>query len=158
MSKMTNPDDHFNDHLDYGPLKSMVGLEVRKAQSKAAKAFANEVDLTLLPGHLTALILIQNNPGQTQSAIAKACGLDRSSFAPLIKQFEQQELVKRHQSVGDSRAKTMKITQKGIDYIASYLPAVETLEARVKTAMGERDYKRFIQLLIKFQAKLVITE
>ena len=90
--------------MNYGFLNDMVGLELRKAQIMAVRKFERLVGKDLQAGHFTVLVLIKHNPRSTQSAIALAAGLDRSSLVPLLKQFEEKGFITRKKARGESRA------------------------------------------------------
>lgn len=137
--------------MDYGFLADMVGLELHKAQKMAEKKYELTVGGKLQYGQLTILELIEHNPGQTQSAIAKAVGLDRSSLVPILKQFEKKKLIIRRKAQGDGRSNIIELTQEGEAVIAEFKPTVTELENSVADALGKDDYQQFVQLLKKFQ-------
>lgn len=141
--------------LDFGVLSGMLGLELRKAQQIAEQTFANFVSGSLLPGHLTILVLIKDNPNQSQSAIAKAAGLDRSSLVPIVKQFEKRDWIVRQKSSVDSRANIVNITDEGLNQLNEYLPLTQTLESKVKNEMSVKDYDALVSLLKKFQNSVI---
>jgi len=137
--------------LSYGMLDRMVGLELRKAQSLAGQTFLNVLDGHILPGHFTILVLIAENPGQSQSKIAEAAGLDRSSLVPILRQFEKADLINRIPARNDRRSKTMAIRPKGKALIEKYTPEIQKLEDMVMQGMGTENYENFIELLLQFQ-------
>lgn len=137
--------------MEYGFLTNMIGMELRKTQILAEKKFEREFGRSLMAGHLTVLVLIQHNPGQTQSAIARAAGLDRSSLVPLLKQFEKQGLITRRKADTDARSNITEITTKGETYIDQVKPQIMELESSVATKIGKAKYNRLVQLLQEFQ-------
>ena len=136
--------------LDYGPLTDMIGVELRLAQSHAERVFYTHVKDALLPGHLTVLVLIQKNPGLSQSAIAMAAGLDRSSLVPVLKNFEKEKLIRRKPSPTDKRSNVMTITPKGEVMIEQMLPQIQALENNAIKSLGRRKYTQLISLLKDF--------
>lgn len=133
----------------------MIGLELRKTQALAVRAFETCVDSELLPGHFTVLVLIQNNPGRTQTAIAKAAGLDRSTLVPLLKRFEDQNLITRKPSAIDSRSNTLELTESGRALVANYGASVVEFENSVAAAFGLKRHQRLVAELEAFQSTLV---
>ena len=129
----------------------MLGLELRKSQQTAERTFESMVSKTLLPGHLTIMVLIKNNPNQSQSSVANAAGLDRSSLVPVIQQFEKHGWIIRQKSSVDARANIMNITQKGLNHIDKYLPLTQALEKKIKKQMSAKDYQTLLALLKKFR-------
>lgn len=137
--------------LHYGFLTDMVGLELRRAQIHAEKRFFQAYGGGFLPGHYTVLVLIQKNPGATQSAIAKAAGLDRSSLVPLLKQFEQKGFVVRRKDSVDSRSNITELTKEGEAFLEEHRPVIERLEEDTLERLGDKDYKKLLLLLKAFQ-------
>lgn len=143
-----------NDELSYGILNGMVGLELRKAQTLATQTFLNVLKGRILPGHYTILVLIANNPNQSQSRIAEAAGLDRSSLVPILKQFEKDGLINRLSARHDRRSKVMTITAKGKKLIEKYTTDIQNLENMVIAGLGKDNHTQLVELLIKFQSLL----
>ena len=137
--------------LDYGPMANMVGVELRLALSHKEKLFRKRIPNKLLPGHLTVLILIQKNPGLSQSAIAEAAGLDRSSLVPVLKSFEKEKLIRRKPSTIDKRSNVMIITPKGEAFIEEMTPSICALENEAITTLGRRKHAQLVSLLKDFR-------
>lgn len=140
--------------MDYGFLSDMVGLELRKAQIKAERKFEQVFGKELLPGHYTVLVLIKNNPGSTQSAIAQSAGLDRSSLVPLLKQFEKKGFITRKKAKGDGRSNITKITPVGEAFIHQNQGKIEALEQAIKDKFGTDYYQQLVKSLQELQSLL----
>jgi DNA-binding MarR family transcriptional regulator len=140
--------------MNYGFIANMIGLELRKTQIKAEKKFEQKFGRELLPGHYTVLILIKNNPGATQSAIAASAGLDRSSLVPLLKQYEKRGLIIRKRAINDGRSKVTQITKQGEEFIEKHRPNIEFLEKQVMDELGQDAYLKMIEDLKKLQTIL----
>ena len=140
--------------MDYGFLTDMVGLELRKAQIKAEKKFEQLYGKSLLPGHFTVLVLIQNNPGSTQSAIARSAGLDRSSLVPLLKKFEKNGFIIRKQAASDPRSNELSITPQGEVFIENNRSTMEKLEQEIMDNFGLENYQALVKYLQRLQKLL----
>ena len=140
--------------MNYGFIANMIRLELRKTQIKAEKKFEQKFGRELLPGHYTVLILIKNNPGATQSAIAASAGLDRSSLVPLLKQYEKRGLIIRKRAINDGRSKVTQITKQGEEFIEKHRPNIEFLEKHVMDELGQDAYLKMIEDLKKLQTIL----
>jgi len=140
--------------INYGFLSDMVGLELRKAQIKAERKFEEVFGGELLPGHYTVLVLIKNNPGSTQSAIAQSAGLDRSSLVPLLKQFEKRGFITRKKATGDARSNIMEITPGGEAFIRQKREKIQGLEQMIMNEFGVTHYKQLVNYLQKLQVLL----
>ena len=137
--------------MEYGFLNNMVGVELRKAQIKAERKFAQQYGKHLLPGHYTVLVLIKYNPGATQSAIAQSAGLHRSSLVPLLKQFEKKGLIIRKPASGDTRSNITELTPQGEKLIRQHQASITKLEQLIKEQFGEQNYLLFVKQLQIFQ-------
>ena len=63
-----------------GPLADMVGYHLRLAQEASFRAFAQRVGArSLKPRRFAILLLIDQNPGLTQTALSRASGRDKST-------------------------------------------------------------------------------
>ncbi|MCF6196446.1 MAG: MarR family transcriptional regulator [Emcibacter sp.] len=137
--------------LSYGLFSNMVGIELRKAQLLATQTFMDVLKGRILPGHFTILILIANNPEQSQSRIAEAAGLDRSSLVPVLKQFEKDGLVNRMSARHDRRSKTLTITAKGQKLIDQFTGDIQNLENMLIEGLGKDNHAKLAKLLVQFQ-------
>ncbi len=140
--------------MNYGFLSDMIGLELRKAQIRAEKKFDRVFGKKLLPGHYTVLVLIKNNPGSTQTAIARSAGLDRSSLVPLLKQFEERGLIVRRKAKRDARSNVTEITSAGEAFILQNQSKIEELENALKRRFGLQRYKELVKSLQELQSFL----
>ncbi|MBL4907970.1 MAG: MarR family transcriptional regulator, partial [Sneathiella sp.] len=81
--------------MDLGVLENNVGYHMRKAVLASQSSFLKESGVKLMTGQYSVMEIISQNPGRTQSAIAWAAGLDRSSLVPILNQFEKNGLINR---------------------------------------------------------------
>ena len=73
---------------------ALVGYRLRLAQQAVFRDFgATHGDLP--PGRVGILLLIEANPEVTQSRLAQAVGLDRSTMVGVLHALEAQRLVER---------------------------------------------------------------
>jgi DNA-binding MarR family transcriptional regulator len=141
-----------NGALDFGVLDTFVGFQLHKARNVAATELRHELAAGLLPGYFPILYLIDRNPGRTQSAIAHAVGLDRSSLVPILNRFERRGWLARTVAAGDRRAHALELTESGRAVLAGLAATVSTLEARISGALGADGQPEMLRLLHRFQA------
>ncbi|WP_347140298.1 MarR family transcriptional regulator [Paracoccus sp. SSK6] len=98
-------------------------------------------------GHFPVLAIIRLNPEATQSAIAKAVGLQRSSLVPILKKLEQNGWIKRTGDMEDRRANRLTLTPEGERACESLMPEVDNVEAMTRAKLGNRKYERLVELL-----------
>jgi len=102
------------EEIDYGPLPSLVGYQIRKAYSRLFQTFTEMLEeVGLAPGQYSALLLIGLNPGLSQMALADATGTDRSSIVPITKRFADKGWVRRTRRTADRRLYSLRLTPSG---------------------------------------------
>ena len=142
-----------NGAIDYGVLDEFVGFQLHRARNVAATVLHDMIAPEVLPGHFPILYLIARNPGQTQSAIANAVGLDRSSLVPILNRFEKQGWVKRKQASGDRRAHALTLTPAGEAKVKDLYEKVVSLEDRISSELGDGQ-RDMLDMLHRVQAAL----
>ncbi len=117
--------------LDHGLLLRLVGYQLRLAQLAVFRDFGRATaDLGLTPGRFGMLVLIEANPGVTQSELARAVGLDRSTMVALLDQLEDRRLVARRQGA-DRRTNGLWLAAPGQRLLGRMKRRVAAHEARV---------------------------
>jgi DNA-binding MarR family transcriptional regulator len=137
--------------LQFGSLSDMVGVELRYAQIAAERTFLSVVEENILPGHFTVLMLIRNNPGQNQTALAKAAHLDRSTMVPIIDHCERKGWVERKANANDRRAYAIHLTSKGGQLMSKLEKRIEILEKKILDGLGEKNRNQLMSLLKQLQ-------
>ena len=152
MSNRKRPANGRNGALDFGVLDSFVGFQLHKARNQAATALHHMIAPELLPGHFPILYLIARNPGCSQSAVARAVGLDRSSLVPILTRFERKGWITRHAAADDKRAYALQLTGDGRKKLERAFALVSSLEDRISSSLGGPGQKEMLRLLHRFQA------
>lgn len=131
-------------------LDEVVGFHMRKAVLRAQSTLATVAGKKLMTGQYSVMAIINENPGRTQSAIAEAAGLDRSSLVPILNKFEDEGLILRAPVKGDKRAYAVRLTKKGERELAELEDKVREFEAKVIAGLGTKDHQILIDLLKRF--------
>lgn len=137
--------------VELGPLGSNVGFHIRlgsiAVERGLKRAFGEEIRL----GYFPVLSLIRMNPEATQTAIAEAVGLRRSSLVPILKKLERFGWVERTGNEGDKRANLIRLTPKGHQACDEIGEEVQALEDEMRRALGDRGYEKLVELLIRLE-------
>jgi|TARA_R100000005_G_scaffold96724_1_gene86779 DNA-binding MarR family transcriptional regulator len=141
---------HSASGVEMTSLDGIVGFHMRKATLRAQSSFATAAGKKLMTGQYSVMAIIHENPGRTQSAIAEAAGLDRSSLVPILNKFEKDGLILRAAVAGDKRAYAVRLTEKGEAELEALEEKVKEIEAKVIAGLGAEDHARLIELLKKF--------
>ena len=138
--------------LDHGLLPRLVGYQLRLAQVAVFRDFDRATaDLGLTPGRFGMLVLIEANPGVTQSELALAVGLDRSTLVALLDQLEDRRLVARRQGE-DRRTNGLWLTAAGQRLLGKMKRRVAAHEARVAARLTRAERELLLGALRRLAA------
>ena len=133
-----------------GILPDLVGYHLRRAQVAVFQDFAREMAaFSVTPGQFGVLQVIAANSGLSQSELAKAIGVDRSTVVAVIDRLEEQDLVVRAQSPTDRRSHALRLSENGVRVVEELVVRVRRHEKRIAAALSPRDRTRLIELLKK---------
>ena len=134
--------------LDYDILPELAGFHLRRAQvsvfNRLGRLIARE---RVTPGQFGILTLIHANNGLTQSALAKAVGVERSTMVATIDGLEQKGLVERKPSPVDRRSYALALTSGGRSLLTKLKRKVREHEKRVLSGFSEEEKKVLMSLL-----------
>ncbi len=137
--------------VDYDILPSLVGYNLRRAQIAVFAKFATAVaEHQLTPGQFGVLTLIGANPGLTQSALAKAVGIERSTMVAVIDGLQRAGLVERRPSPIDRRSYALALTGAGQKISEVLKNLVVDHENRVLSGFSDSERDTLIALLQRF--------
>ncbi|MFC4350388.1 MarR family winged helix-turn-helix transcriptional regulator [Fodinicurvata halophila] len=101
---------------DFGFLAELVSFHFRMLSIELNRAYDHSFADTPLAGgtgKLSTLIVVANNPGVSQTSVAKALDKDRSAMVKLVDHLEAKELIVRHPSPKERRTYALQLTDKG---------------------------------------------
>ncbi len=133
--------------LDAGILPGLIGYRLRLAQQTVFRDFAGSVR-GVSPGRLGMLVLVESNPGVTQSRLAEAIGLDRSTLVGLIDALEERGLVERRRGE-DRRTNGLWLTRSGRALLVRTKRHVEQHEKRIAARLSRAEREQLLALLAK---------
>jgi DNA-binding MarR family transcriptional regulator len=144
------PEVREREPLDQGGLTQLIGYHLRLAQISVFRDFAEATrGFDVSPGWAGLLTLIKHNPGLTQSRLAQAIGIDRSTLVNSLDRLEARQLVRRQASPLDKRANVLQLTPAGEALLAGITPKIAAHEARIKQRLGEENAAQFLRLLMQ---------
>ncbi|HEY8249326.1 MAG TPA: MarR family transcriptional regulator [Burkholderiales bacterium] len=133
--------------LKPGPLPGLLGYRLRLAQQAVFRDYAAAVP-EASPGRAGILFLIEANPGVTQSRLAQAVGLDRSTMVGVLHALEARELVERRRGE-DRRTNGLWLTRAGRALVASLKRRIRVHERRVASRLTAAERTQLLALLEK---------
>ena len=136
--------------LDQGLLPALVGYRLRLAQQAVFRDFAASVQ-GLSPGRVGMLLLIEANPGVTQSRLAHAVSRDRSTMVGVLDQLESKGLIERRRGA-DRRTNGVWLTRIGRATLARAKRAIAIHEERVAARLSSAERAQLLELLARIAA------
>ncbi len=134
--------------VDYGMLSGLVGYHLRRAQALVFADFMTEAAaFGITPGQFGVLVLIEANAGLTQSALAKALGIERSTMVAVIDRLERQGLVERLGSAQDRRSYALRLSAAGAALLERLKPIVRRHERKIAAGLTAAEAATLIGLL-----------
>ncbi|MEO8408359.1 MAG: MarR family transcriptional regulator [Oxalobacteraceae bacterium] len=136
--------------LDLGGLPDLVGYHLRMAQVMVFRDFDRELsDLDITPAIFGVLEILRRNKGLTQTRLALAIGLDRSSLVPLLDKLQKRNVVEREASTKDRRSNHLHLTAAGEQLLVEAERRVRLHEKRILARLTKSETRQLIQLLMK---------
>jgi DNA-binding MarR family transcriptional regulator len=136
--------------LKPGLLAGLLGYRLRVAQQAVFRDFARDIP-EASPGRAGILLLIDANPGVTQTRLAQAVGIDRSTLVGVLHALEARQLVERRRGE-DRRTNGVLLTRRGRTLVASLKRRIRVHERRVAVGLTAAERAQLLQLLEKLAA------
>ena len=133
--------------LRAGLLPGLIGYRLRLAQQTVFRDFAQSVP-GVSPGRFGMLALVESNPGVTQSHLAEAIGLDRSTMVGVIDALEERGLLERRRGK-DRRTNGLWLTRAGRVLLGRMKRRIEQHEERVASRLSAGERALLLALLEK---------
>lgn len=137
--------------LSRGLLPTLLGYHLRRAQTAMFKDFAEvvgaEEDIT--PGLFGMLQVIAANPGLSQSRLAEAMDVDRSTIVTVVHQLEARGLVERRSSQQDARSHSLYVTAPGGRALARMERLVLRHEAKFASVLSADERETLVRILAR---------
>ena len=141
--------------IRFGPLEYWVGFNLRMAQEHAFQAFSRRSqEIGENPGRFATLTLIARNPGISQTELSHANDRDKSSLTPVVEELVRRGLVARKRMRADRRTYRLNVTPAGKKTLTMLTRCARRHERVLDGIIGQRDRKRFLQILKKIAAEI----
>lgn len=128
-----------------GVLPRLIGYRLRLAQQAVFTDFADSVR-GLSPGRLGILLLIDANPGLTQSRLAEAVRRDRSTMVAVLDELEARGLIARRRGE-DRRTNGLWLTRSGRTFLTAAMRRVYAHERRLSARLSAKERVQLFALL-----------
>ena len=149
------PRPRADDAIDFGDFDDWIGFRLRMAQIASFQSFERHTRAVgLSPGRFAALILIDRNPGISQTALARAIGSDKSTLTPVLDNLVKRGMISRTRTRSDRRLYQLSLTDAGRKVVKAMHECAQRHENDLDAIVGPRDRAQFVRLLRKIATAL----
>lgn len=135
-----------------GVLSNHVGFHLRLAQLAVFENIGRAMkDIDVTPAIFSVLEVLHENDGITQSRLAAAVHLERSSVVPLLDKLSKRGLVERRASTTDRRHNHLHLTDAGRALLAEATARAAQHEKEVCKPFTIAEKKLLLELLGRFR-------
>lgn len=136
--------------IEMGLLPTLLGYHLRIAHVAVFQNFGRTVGAAgITAPQLGALLLVEANPGISQSAVAEALRFDRSTLVQIVDRLEERGFLKRESSARDRRSHALALTPSGARLLVRLKELLRTHEAEIAAALSPAERTTLIALLEK---------
>jgi len=136
------------DGIDYLDLGEHLGYALRRAQVAAFDAFHRATaGAGITPPRFTALVILQANPGISQSRLGEVLGTARSGAMLLADWLEGRGYAERRHRADDARAWGLYLTARGQHEIDRLRRRVRASDRRFAARISLRQRRQLFALL-----------
>ena len=134
--------------LDEFRLDAVGSHLLRRAHFVAEELFAREfADESLTPRQKAALVIVYQQPGLNQNALADRLFMDRNTVAEMVKRLVASKLLYRSDAQADQRAYQLFLASAGAQLLNRVMPRDALVEARVLEPLPEEYRALFVKCL-----------
>jgi DNA-binding MarR family transcriptional regulator len=150
------PAAHAAGEVRLGPLGESLGFLLRLAQLASFRDYFDRLGgLGMRPGEMSVLLLIAENPGVRQGALARRLMIKRAHMTKMVRAMEEEGLVSRTVPEDDRRSIELRLTARGEARVAALRVPVLEHEAqpaeRLSAAEAE-ELRRLLRLYLGLDA------
>jgi DNA-binding MarR family transcriptional regulator len=134
--------------ISLGLLAGLLGYNLRRAQVAVFQNFAEMVGAAeLTPGQFGVLVVIDANPGLSQTQLGNALGIDRSTVVAVIDRLEARGLVARQPAPNDRRSHALHLSDNGKATLRRLTQRVRVHEREIARHLSAEEQAQLIELL-----------
>src|SRR5919197_846629 len=93
------------------------------------------------PGHAALFMTIDRRTGTRLTELAKRARMTKQGMMLLVDELEERGYVRRVPDPEDGRAKVVRLTARGRNYVAEARRAMAAVESRARRELGDRRYE-----------------
>lgn len=134
-------------------LNRLFGYNLKRVYMLVRADFRDQIgDNSLSTRTFSALCLVVNNPGITQSELARRLGIERSGLVAMVDELQRLGYVERKQVPTDRRVQALQPTRSGKQAAEIAFANVARGEENVLSALTAEEQSQLRHLLEKIRA------
>jgi DNA-binding MarR family transcriptional regulator len=134
-----------------GVLNDHLGYFVRRLQIWVFQDFMRALArVDIRPAQYSVLVVVEANPGLSQSDIAEFLGIERARLVRLLDRLEKRGLTERRASPRDRRSHALYLTRDGQRALKKIKLRAAEHEAQLAAKLGPEKRKLLIEMLREF--------
>lgn len=142
--------------LRWGLFGDRIGPAIRLLRNElSVRITAAQEPFGLHSGALSAMVLIDANPGCSQSDLARELALDKSILVAIVDDLEAKGLACRTRSAADRRRNSLALTDAGKRTMAAMFAVAKAVEDPIEEALSVEERALLVALLKRAYAALV---
>jgi DNA-binding MarR family transcriptional regulator len=140
--------DEQADHL--GGLNDILGLRIRLAHGAVYRHFSETfVELGLTQKQVSALWLVNDNPGISQIDLGGRLRMDRATTMTIVNRLQERAYMRRERSASDGRKQALYLTREGVAALAEAKAAIAEHEAWLKGRFTAEEIEKLVEMLAR---------
>lgn len=133
---------------DLGGLNDILGLRIRLAHGAVYRHFVETfVNLELTQKQVSALWLVNDNPGISQIALGGRLRMDRATTMTIVNRLQERGYMRRERSTSDGRKQALYVTEAGIAALAEAKRCIAEHEAWLKARFSPEEIEKLVEML-----------
>jgi DNA-binding MarR family transcriptional regulator len=137
--------------VELGVLNDHLGYFVRRLQVWVFQDFMRKLaSVDIRPAQYSVLVVIEANPGLSQSDLADFLGIERARLVRMLDRLEKRGFTERRSSPKDRRSHALYLTREGQKTLKRVKSLAAAHEVHLASKLGPEKHKVLIDLLRGF--------
>ena len=144
---------HLTKIYNLGSMFNLISIQLRGVHVFLSSGLNHEVEVRgLRSGAVSALSLIEANPGISQNEVGRTIGTDRSTMVELMDLLRNRGWITSERCSDDRRRYALFATEKGRTALQEIVATVQNREMEMLEGFPPEDLDRFLMLLSRMRA------
>ena len=140
-----------NKSVNLDVLPTLIGYHLRMAQLASYRDYNQQIGkaTSTTPAQLAMLLLVDANPGISQTLLGETMAMDRASTMAIIDKLEKRGWLSRNKSTQDRRKHALYVLPRGKFILRKLRTGVARHETAITSRLDEQEKQQLLLLLQK---------